>query len=72
MYCPTSPQSSLFEVENMVLGALPDTDWCFIFKEKVLPLIDKEKFKHFYHETTHHDTKEQSEVQDRLIKNDFK
>jgi len=51
MFRPTSPQSSMFEVENSIPGALPDTDWCFIYKERVLPLIDEEKFKHFYHET---------------------
>jgi hypothetical protein len=51
MFRPTSPQSSLFEVETSLPGALPDNDWCFTYKERVLPLIDEDKFKHLYHET---------------------
>lgn len=54
MFRPTSRQSSMFEVENSIPGALPDTDWCFTYKERVLPLIDEEKFRHFYHESKGH------------------
>jgi len=54
MFRPTSRQSSMFEVENTIPGALPDTDWCFTYKEKVLPLIDEEEFRHFYHESKGH------------------
>lgn len=51
MYCPTRPQSSLFEVENYFPGALPENDWCFTYQTRVLPLIDEEKFKHLYSES---------------------
>ena len=51
MYCPTRPQSSLFEVENYFPGALPKNDWCFTYQTRVLPLIDEEKFKHLYSES---------------------
>ena len=51
MFRPTSPQSSLFEVENSLPGALPDNDWSFTYKERVLPLIVEDKFRHLYHET---------------------
>jgi hypothetical protein len=54
MFRLTSQQSSIFEVENAIPGALPDTDWSFTYKEKVLPLIDEEKFRHFYHESKGH------------------
>ena len=50
MFRTTSAQSSLFEVTNYFPGALPDDDWSFVFKEKVLPLIDEEKFAHLYSE----------------------
>ena len=50
MFHTTSPQSSLFEVTNYLPGALPDNDWSFVFKEKVLLLIDEEKFAHLYSE----------------------
>ena len=48
MFRKTSAQSSLFEATNYFPGALPDEDWSFVFKEKVLPLIDEEKFAHLY------------------------
>ena len=51
MYRPTSPQSSLFEVENYYPGALPETDWCYTYQTKILPLIDEEKFRHLYSES---------------------
>lgn len=51
MFCPTSPQSSIFEVDNYFPGALPDNDWCYTYREHILPLIDEEKFRHFYHES---------------------
>ena len=51
MYRPTTPQSSLFEVENYFPGALPENDWCFTYQTRVLPLIDEEKFKHLYSES---------------------
>ncbi len=51
MYRQTSPQSSLFEVENYFPGALPEDDWSFTYQTRVLPLIDEEKFKHLYSES---------------------
>ena len=54
MFRPTSRQSSMYEVENIIPEALPDTDWSFTYKQKVLPLIDEEKFRHFYHESKGH------------------
>jgi len=50
VFRPTSPQSSIFEVENYFPGALPEKDWCFTYQTKILPLIDEEKFRHFYSE----------------------
>lgn len=51
MFRPTSTQSSLFEVDHYFPGSLSEDDWSFIFKERVLPLIDEEKFRHLYSET---------------------
>ncbi len=51
MFRKTSTQSSIFEVENSFPDALPEDDWSFIYAKHVLPLIDEEKFKHFYSET---------------------
>lgn len=51
MFRPTSTQSSLFEVDHYFPGSLSEDDWSFIFKERVLPLIDEDKFCHLYSET---------------------
>lgn len=51
MYNPTSPQSSFFEVENYFPDALPQNDWCFTYKTRILSLIDEEKFRHLYSES---------------------
>ena len=51
MFRPTSPQSSLFEVDSVLPGALPGEDWCFVFRDKVLPLIDEEAFRPLYAES---------------------
>ena len=48
MFRRSSPQSSVFEVENYCPQALPQDDWCFTYKTRVLPLIDEEKFRHLY------------------------
>ena len=48
MFRRSSPQSSIFEVENYCPQALPQDDWCFTYKTRVLPLIDEEKFRHLY------------------------
>lgn len=52
MFAKTSPQSSIFEVDCLFPDVLPKDDWCFTFKNKVLPLIDEEKFKHLYSSST--------------------
>jgi hypothetical protein len=52
MFNKTSPQSSIFEVENIFPEVLPQDDWCYTFKNKILPLIDENKFRHFYSDTT--------------------
>ena len=51
MYRPTSPQSSLFEVQNLLPDVLPEDDWCYRYQQRVLPLIDEEKFRHLYCES---------------------
>lgn len=51
MFKETTPQSSLFEVANYFPNALPETDWCFMYLEKILPLIDEELFRPLYSET---------------------
>ena len=48
MFRRSSSQSSIFEVENYCPQALPQDDWCFTYKRRVLPLIDEEKFRHLY------------------------
>jgi hypothetical protein len=50
MFRKSSNQSSMFEVENIFPGALPNDDWSYTYKEKILPFIDEDKFKHFYSE----------------------
>jgi hypothetical protein len=51
MFRKSSAQSSIFEVDNYFPDALPEHDWCFTFRERVLPLIDEEKFRHLYCES---------------------
>jgi transposase len=50
MFRETSAQSSAFEVEIYFPGALPENDWSFTYRDRVLPLIDESKFKHLYFE----------------------
>jgi len=50
MFKPTSPQLSLFEPNLMFPEILPNSDWSFIYREKIWPLIDEDKFKHFHQE----------------------
>lgn len=50
MYRKTSPQLTLLEPATLVPGLLPDDDWSFVFRDKVLPLIDENEFKHFFQE----------------------
>ncbi|MCK5027367.1 MAG: transposase [Candidatus Pacebacteria bacterium] len=51
MFKKTTTQSSLFEVVNYLPNALPESDWCFMYSEQILPLIDEELFRPFYSET---------------------
>lgn len=48
MFRKTSPQLSLFSVNNIVPHALPADDWSNIYRDKVYPLIDEDKFQHLY------------------------
>ena len=48
MFRESTAQSSIFEVNNYFPEALPEHDWCFTFRERVLPLIDEQKFRHLY------------------------
>ena len=48
MFRTTSPQSSIFEVENCYPKALPSNDWSYVYNKRILPLIDEEKFRHLY------------------------
>ena len=48
MFRTSSPQSSLFEVETWCPDILPEDDWCFTYRARVLPLIDEEGFRHLY------------------------
>ena len=50
MYRPTSPQSSFFEPAVLCPGFLSKDDWSELFREKIWPLLDEDKFKHFYAE----------------------
>jgi hypothetical protein len=50
MYRKTSSQLTLLEPVTLIPGLLPDDDWSFVFRDKVLPLIEEKKFKHFFQE----------------------
>ena len=50
MFKKTSPQSSLFDPNMIVPGILPADDWSYIYREKIYPLIDEDKFRHLYDE----------------------
>lgn len=50
MFRKTSPQLSFFEPTRMMPGILPEDDWSYIFRTKIWPLIDEDKFRHHYQE----------------------
>ena len=50
MYRPTSNQSSFFEPQFYYSEFLPKGDWSDIFRDKIWPIIDEEKFRHLYRE----------------------
>ena len=51
MFKETPIQSSIFEVANYLPKALPEDDWCFLYSERILPLIDELQFRSLYSET---------------------
>ncbi len=51
MFRESTAQSSMFEVNNYFPDALPEHDWCYTYRDRVLPLIDENKFKHLYSES---------------------
>lgn len=51
MFKETPIQGSIFEVANYLPKALPEDDWCFLYSERILPLIDELQFRPFYSET---------------------
>ena len=48
MYRPTTPQLTLTEPAFQIPNLLPQDDWSFVYKDKIWPLIDEDKFKHLY------------------------
>ena len=50
MYRKTSPQSSFFEAQNIAAELLPEDDWSHIYRDRVYPLIDEDKFSHLFAE----------------------
>jgi len=46
--CKTSPQLSLFDVNNVFPNALPKEDWCYLYRDQIYPLIDEDIFKELY------------------------
>ena len=51
MFRKSTTQSLLFEVSNYFPEALPEHDWCYSYRERVLPLIAENKFQHLYSES---------------------
>ena len=50
MYRETSPQLTFLEPSILSPGFLPSDDWCYIYRDKIWPLLDEDKFKHLYAE----------------------
>jgi len=50
MFRKTSPQLSLFDIDNMLPNILPPKDWCRIYRKEIYPLIDEDKFRDLYNE----------------------
>lgn len=50
MFRKTSPQLSLFEIDNLFPNILPPKDWCRIYRDQIDPLIDEDKFRNLYNE----------------------
>ena len=50
MYRSTTPQLTLTEPVFQMPNILPEDDWSFVYRDKIWPLIDEDKFKHLYDE----------------------
>lgn len=50
MFRKTDEQGSMFTVESMFPGLLPDNDWSYSYRKHVLPLIVEDDFRHLYAE----------------------
>ena len=48
MFRETSPQSSFLEVHKIAPNILPEDDWSNLYKDKIYPLIDENKFRHLF------------------------
>ena len=48
MFRKSSEQKSFFTVETILPDALPQNDWSFTYRERVLPLIDEDRFNHLF------------------------
>jgi len=48
MFQKTSGQLSLLEPDIIIPGILPKNDWSYIYREKIYPKINENKFKHLY------------------------
>ena len=48
MFQKTSGQLSLLEPDIIIPGVLPKNDWSYIYREKIYPRINENKFKHLY------------------------
>lgn len=48
MFCKTSLQLSLFDAKNVFPNALPQEDWCYVYRDQVYPLRDEELFRELY------------------------
>lgn len=46
----TSPQLSLFNIDNIFPNILPPEDWCRIYRKQIYPLINEVKFRDLYAE----------------------
>ena len=50
MFRKSNGQKSFFSVETIIPDALPQNDWSFTYRERVLPLIDEDRFRHLFAE----------------------
>jgi len=48
MFRKTSAQSSLFDLHLLIPDLFPKDDWCYIYRDKIYPLIDEDTFRHLF------------------------